>query len=179
MNTAAKHGLRLNINVLSTQSAISWIFLPHPSQKLYVWGNVGSYRPSIAEWDWKGSGGRARGGAAVTNAIYNYLGIGNETVDARGRERERDRAAHFVSLTRSYLALRCVPGKVMMARSWMVATSPYMQRELSFVRKAKYPNALAKTSGEVIWIDGFDHMRYVKGTNDVVNPSTRSSLMLS
>ena len=30
------------------------------------------------------------GGAAVTNAIYNYLGIGNETVDARGRERERE-----------------------------------------------------------------------------------------
>ena len=60
------------------------------------------------------------------------------------RKRERDRAAHFVSLTRSYLALRCVPGKVMMARSWMLATSPYMQRELSFVRKTKYPNALAK-----------------------------------
>ena len=138
-----KYAVRLNnINVLPTQSAISWIFLPHPSQKLYVWGNVGSYRPSIAEWDWKGSGGRARGGAAVTNAIYNYLGIGNETVDARGRE--SDRAAHFVSLTRSYLALRCVPGKVMMARSWMLATSPYMQRELSFVRKTKYPNALAK-----------------------------------
>ena len=143
MNTAAKHGLRLNINVLSTQSWISWTFLPHPSQKLSVWGNVGSYRPSIAEWDWKGSGGRARGGAAVTNAIYNYLGIGNETVDARGRE--RDRAAHFVSLTRSYLALRCVPGKVMMARSWMLATSPSMQRQLSFARKAKYPSyALAK-----------------------------------
>ena len=33
------------------------------------------------------------GGAAVTNAIYNYLGIGNETVDARGRERERSSSA--------------------------------------------------------------------------------------
>ena len=34
-----------------------------------------------------------RGGKAVTNAIYNYLGIGNETEDARERERGRESSA--------------------------------------------------------------------------------------
>ena len=44
-----------------------------------------------------------RGGKAVTNAIYNYLGIGNETVDARGREGERERSSSALCLPHSEL----------------------------------------------------------------------------
>ena len=66
---------------------------------------------STTLYDGKGSGGG--GGAAVTNAIYNYLGIGNETVDERGREIEQ----RTLSLSIGILALVYASCKDMVSRS--------------------------------------------------------------